>query len=622
MILFTCLKKEFIAYIDKKIISNKIYDAYKAKIGKKTKLNQIKSWAHSLPFMKELLEYVPDDVGIALEYQIPYTSKMIDLVITGYNEYNKPIALIFELKGWEYTKNVPNRDAIIKTLIGPQEKNALHPSYQVLSYLNLLTNYNINIEKYNIELVPIVYLHNYNLTYDDPLYNKKFYPYYSKARMYGKNTKEELKTKITSYLKYGDNLKLINIMQSSATKPTKKLIDVLEQVLKTNKEFILLDEQKIIMESISKEAYTSFIENKKTTIIIKGGPGTGKTILALNALANLLSLGLRGSYVSKNMAPRKVYKLKLEEKLTNLSINELFRSSGAFYKDKSDVNDFLLIDEAHRLQEKSGLHNNIGENQIKEIINASKINIFFIDESQIITLKDIGTIANIKHYAKHFNSKIIEHELTCEFRCNGSSSYLSFINAFLTNKREKPNFNFDFQVLPNPSVLYDLIKQKNTNNNARLVAGFCWPRIGKYADNQNYHDINIENLSLSWNLKHGLPFAIRPNAINEIGCVHNVQGLEFDYIGVIIGPDLYYEKGKVKTNYKKRANTEKSLYGLQTLIKKDKEYYENLADILIRNTYRVLLTRGIKGCYVYCTDKNLNTYLQKLVKNKSQIINI
>ncbi len=616
MILFTCLKKEFIDYIDKNIISNKVYDAYKEKMGKKTKLNQIKSWAHSLPFMKEILINLPDNVGIAIEYKIPYTPKMIDLIITGYDKENNPQALIFELKGWEYTKHVPNRDAIIKTLIGSKEKNTLHPSYQVLSYLNLLNNYNLNIEKYNIKLTPIVYLHNYNLTYNDPLYNKKFYPYYCKACMYGKNNKEELQTKIQNIIKYGDNLRLINIIHQSETKPTKKLIEVLDSVLKTNKEFTLLDDQKIIMERICEAANDSFTENKKITMIIKGGPGSGKSILALNTLANLLSLGLRGSYVSKNMAPRKVYKIKLEEKLTTLNINELFQSSGAFFKSKPNTYDFLLIDEAHRLQEKSGLHNNIGENQVKEIINSSRINIFFIDESQIITLKDIGTITNIKYYAKTFNSEIITLELTSCFRCNGSNNYLKFINSILSNKREKPTFDFDFKILPSPKSLYELIKTKNTNNNARLVAGFCWPRIGKYADDQNYHDINIEDLAISWNLKHGIPFAIRENAINEVGCVHNVQGLEFEYIGVIIGPDLQYQNGKVITDYTKRAYTEKSLYGIHTLIKKDKEYYESLADTIIRNTYRVLLTRGLKGCYVYCVDKNLNAYLEKLTKTK------
>lgn len=126
-------------------------------------------------------------------------------------------------------------------------------------------------------------------------------------------------------------------------------------------------------------------------------------------------------------------------------------------------------------------------------------------------------------------------------------------------------------------------------------------------------DITIGDFQSSWNLKHGEPFATRENAINEVGCIHNVQGLEFDYIGVIIAPDLKYQNGKVITDYKERANTEKSLYGLHVLMKQDKEYYEKLADIIIRNTYRVLLTRGLKGCYVYACDPKLQEHLKKII---------
>ncbi len=612
MVLFSCLKKDFINYIDKGIISNKVYDAYKNTFNKKTKLNQIKAWANSLPFMKEILKDLPQDVGITIEYNIPLTSKSIDLVISGYNEFKEKNIIIVELKGWEYTRLVPNLDGVVKTKIGNKEKNVLHPAYQVLSYHDLLSNYNINIEKEKINITSVVYLHNYELELDNTLYDKKFRPYYNKVYMFGKNDGLEFKNLVNSIIKYGDNLDIINMIDKSEIRPTKKMLDVLDKMLNSKKEFTLLDDQKIIMEEILKEAKNCYIENVKKVMIIKGGPGTGKSVLAIKALGELLSLGLMGSYVSKNMAPRKVYKEKLVNGDNEVSINELFKSSGHFFRDKDNKYDFLLVDEAHRLQEKSGLHNNIGENQIKEIINAARLSVFFIDEKQIITLKDIGKINNIKYFAKNRNIEIKELELTSQFRCNGSNNYLDFLDNILYNKKNNIKFNFDFKVIDSPLELKELINIKNINNNARLVAGFCWPRQSKTADNQDYHDIKIGDFSMSWNLKHGEQFATRINAINEVGCVYNVQGLEFDYIGVIIGPDLKYENGKIITDYTKRANTEKSLYGLHVLMKENKEYYEMLADTIIRNTYRVLLTRGIKGCYVYAVDKKLQEYLKKI----------
>lgn len=616
VILFSCLKDEFLYYVDKGVISNKVYYAYKQLWGKKTKLSQIKAWANSLPVMVDILEDLPSNVGVTIEFGIPLTSKWVDFIISGYDCNMKPVLILVELKQWEYAKDVEGMDAIIKTLIGSKEKNSLHPSYQALSYVNILNNYNVNIEKHDIKLVPLVYLHNYDLIEEDDLLNKKYSPYYNKALMFGKNDKEELKDYVELYISFGDNLEVINMVNDSEIKPNKKLVNVMCNMLKTKKEFTLLDEQKVVMESIVRLAHQSFKDNKKRVMIIKGGPGTGKSILAINALGELLSNGLMGAYVSKNMAPRKVYKSLVLSDDSEVSIHELFKGSGNFFRDKLNKYDFLLIDEAHRLQEKSGLHGNIGENQIKEIINASRLSVFFVDEKQIITLKDIGSLANIKLWAKSFDAEMFEVELNSQFRCNGSDNFLDFLDQLLYNKREKVAFNFDFRVMDSPQDLKELIMKKNTHNNARMVAGFCWTRDGKNADNQDFHDIKIDDFEMSWNLKHGEPFAIRESAINEIGCVHNVQGLEFDYIGVIIGPDLKYRDGLIITDYKERAFTEKSLYGLYVLIKKDKLYYEKLADTIIRNTYRVLLTRGIKGCYVYCVDKELQKYLKKVVRSK------
>ncbi len=619
MILFSCLKNEFMEYVRDGVISDKVYSAYKEKYKRKTKYNQIKAWANSLPIMAQVIDELPDNVGIILEYNIPLTSKSIDMIITGYNESKSPIMILIELKQWSYSRVIKSVDGVVRTKINKHEKNVLHPAYQVLSYAQILNNYNINIEKEKINIIPLVVLHNYELDMSDALYNKKYRPYYSKVNMYGMNDKIELKEIINSNIKYGDNLEIINIVDKSEIRPTKRLLDSIINMTKGKKEFTLLDEQKVIMEEIITNARLSFTDGKKRVMIVKGGPGTGKSVLAINALGELLSNGLMGAYVSKNMAPRKVYKNMLVSKDNEISIHELFKSSGYFFKDKSNKYDFLLVDEAHRLQEKSGIHNNIGENQIKEIINASKLSVFFVDEAQIITLRDIGLIENILFYAKYFEALIDNLELKSQFRCNGSDNYLDFIDNFLYNKRCKVRFNFDFRVMDSPEEVQKIIKEKNTNNNARMVAGFCWPRKVRYADNQDYHDIKIGDFSMSWNLKHGEPFATRESAINEIGCVYNVQGLEFDYIGVIIGPDLKYDGKKVVSDYKARANTEKSLYGLQVLLKQDKDYYEKMADTIIKNTYRVLLTRGIKGCYVYAVDEKLQKHLKKMQDNKLQL---
>ena len=121
MIIFSCLKKEFDSYVKKGIISNQVYDAYKKKMGKKSKLNQIKAWAHSLPEMVPILSDLPDNAGIAIEFNIPLTSKRVDFVVSGYDINHKPVLLLFVLKQWQNAMDVKNQDAVVKTIYAIKE---------------------------------------------------------------------------------------------------------------------------------------------------------------------------------------------------------------------------------------------------------------------------------------------------------------------------------------------------------------------------------------------------------------------------------------------------------------------------------------------------------------------
>ena len=163
------------------------------------------------------------------------------------------------------------------------------------------------------------------------------------------------------------------------------------------------------------------------------------------------------------------------------------------------------------------------------------------------------------------------------------------------------------------------IEDKNkVNNKSRLVAGYCWNwPTGNTRNDTNFHEITIpeHNFEISWNLDGGEAFAIGENSINEAGCIHTVQGLEFDYVGVIIGDDIRYENGHILTDYTKRAKTDTSLNGIKKLANEQGQDKANIiADAIIKNTYRTLMTRGMKGCYIYCTDSQLSTYFKELCK--------
>ena len=296
----------------------------------------------------------------------------------------------------------------------------------------------------------------------------------------------------------------------------------------------------------------------------------------------------------------------------------MFKGSGSFVDAPENMAGTLLVDEAHRLNEKSGLYHNQGENQIKELIHSSLCSVFFIDEDQRVTMDDIGSVDQIKRWAREVDSQVYEMELVSQFRCNGSNGYLAWLDDVLqiheTANYDLEGIDFDIRICDTPGEVRDLIFEKNRDTNrARILAGYCWKWNKQESNNTEYHDIKIGDFEMSWNLNGGEPFAVSDTSVNEIGCIHTSQGLEFDYVGVIIGDDIRYADGKVITDFTKRASTDQSIKGIKKLYSEHPEEAKKRADEIIRNTYRTLLTRGMKGCYIYCVDPELEKYLKERV---------
>lgn len=358
---------------------------------------------------------------------------------------------------------------------------------------------------------------------------------------------------------------------------------------------------------------------RKTVCIVVGGPGTGKSVLAINLLAETINRGSASVYVSKNSAPREVYYSKLRGTHRSGKAKFLFKGSGCFYDTPADTFDLILSDESHRLNEKSGLFRNKGENQVKEIINASRMSVFFIDEHQAVTVNDIGTVREIVRHANAAGAFVRKMELDSQFRCGGSDGYISWLDGILgfseTVYLDRPlDFDYDLRFYDDPEEMRSEIRRLNeVNNRSRMVAGYCYDWVSK--NDPDAYDVRIPgtDFRMRWNLSTSKTWAIDEGSVEEIGCIHTCQGLEFDYVGVIIGRDLRYEDGKVVTDRKCRARTDQSLRGLSTKYP-SKEEQESVADEIIRNTYKVLLSRGMKGCFIYCEDRPLQEYLRNSLR--------
>lgn len=613
MIVYQATKEVFIQEVFGNIIDQVLIDFYFKATKRLVSLSEQESWKTTVRWMRDVLRdpQIPQDVGVSIEYHLPQSLKRIDFVITGKTEDGIDHAVLIELKQWSSAK-LSDKDAFVDTDFFGE---VVHPSYQAWSYAALLEGFNATVYEENIQLKPCAYLHNYRE--DHVIKAERYLPYLEKAPIFleGDEEKEKLQAFIKRFMKRGDSSKILFRIDAGKIRPSKSLADSLAKMMNGNQEFILIDDQKLVYETALVLAKRSS-KHQKNVLIVQGGPGTGKSVVAINLLVALTKLGLLAQYVTKNAAPRTVYESMLTGVLRKTEIGNLFSGSGSFIELEKNTFDTLIVDEAHRLNEKSGMFKNLGENQIKEIIDAAAFSIFFIDEDQRVTWHDIGSADQIKQWADTCGAQVHELQLASQFRCSGSDGYLAWVDDVLQVK-ETANAvqnaaRYDVKVVDSPHELRELILEKNKEKNkARLVAGYCWDWVSKKSKALTDIRIPEEKFGMRWNLaSDGNLWILAPESVNEVGCIHTCQGLELEYIGVIIGPDLIVRNGKVITQPDARAQTDSSLKGYKRDLKINSELAKRKADLIIKNTYRTLITRGMKGCYIYCTDKETRDYFK------------
>ena len=580
---------------------------------------EVRAWKHSLLEMAKVLgdEEIPEDAGVAIEYQLPQSSKRIDFLITGEDANARSKVIIVELKQWSESRR-SEKDAIVWARRGGRagELEGPHPSYQAWSYAAYLQDFNAAVQDGGMVLQPCAYLHNHPR--DGEIDHPHYREHLARAPLFLARERSKLQAFIRQHVRHGDRKGALYAIENGRIRPSKMLIDSVAGLLQGKPEFVLIDDQKLVHETILQ--VDAQAAQRKQVVIVQGGPGTGKSVVAVNLLGALLGRKRNARYVSKNAAPRAVFEAKLAGTFKKTRISNLFSGSGAFVNDEPDTYDTLVVDEAHRLNEKSGLYRNLGDNQVKELIRSARCTVFFVDDDQRVTLLDIGHTEELRRQAKEAGAQITELELSSQFRCNGSDGYLAWIDDTLdirqTANNELDTAEYDFRVFDDPVQMHELIALKNrANNRSRVVAGYCW----KWPSKKNPEAWDIElpdfNYLRRWNLdKDGSLWIVTPGSVEQVGCIHTCQGLELDYVGVIIGPDLVYREGRIVTDASQRASTDQTVKGLKKMIAADPEGARALADRIVKNTYRTLMTRGIKGCYVYCRDAPLAAYLRSRLR--------
>ena len=613
MLAYLATKDQFLQ--DAPTIEDIVKEAVKRNLGHSVGDSEFASWRNSLGnAMYHALNTpeIPGDAGVAVEYRVNGRAFRIDFMLSGQNHHGKESLIIIELKQWTDIE-ISDFAEHVRTFLGGGLRDTPHPSYQAWSYLSHLKMYNEYIYENEVSVNACAYLHNCvdSTVVNSSLYEEKL----REVPVFLKGQGSELRGMILENVALGTGTGMLERIDSSAIRPSKQLAESVGSMLKGQEEFVLLDEQKTVFEKIIK-ASNDALAGKKRVLIINGGPGTGKSVISINALAKLTELRLNAKYVTPNAAPRAVFEAKLKTFFGKADIRSLFSGSGSFTESEHESFDTLIVDEAHRLKMNSGMFKNLGENQVKEIIHSAHTSVFFIDEAQKVTWSDVGEISMIEAQAEMAGAHVERLELTSQFRCSGSDDYIAWLDETLGVRADNSNYfsadKFDFQVFDNPTELHDLIREKNkVNNKSRVVAGYCWDWVSQKQPHLSDILIPEFDYKATWNLtSDGSEWIISPKSVDEVGCIHTCQGLEVDYVGVIVGLDLITIDGRLQTNPSARAKTDKSLAGYKKESKQDPIGADLKADELIRNTYRTLMSRGMKGCYVYFVDPATAEYFR------------
>jgi len=613
MLAYLATKDQFL--LDAPAIEDKVKNEVKRKLGHNVGDSEYASWRNSLGnamFHAMNTSEIPGDAGVAIEYRVNGRAFRIDFMLSGKNSVGKESLVIIELKQWTDIQ-FSDLSEHVRTFLGGGLRDTPHPSYQAWSYLSHLKMYNEYIYDTEVAVNACAYLHNCedSSVVSSSRYEEKL----KEVPVYIKGQSDQLRSMINANISVGTGTDLLERIDAAVIRPSQQLADSVGSMLKGHEEFVLLDEQKTVLEKIVNASNES-LTGQKRVLIINGGPGTGKSVISINALARLTSQRLNVKYVTPNAAPRAVFEAKLKKIFGKADIRTLFSGSGSFTETEKSSFDTLIVDEAHRLKMKSGMFKNLGENQVKEIIKTAKTSVFFIDEAQKVTWSDVGEISMIEEQAKLAGAIVERLELTSQFRCSGSDDYMAWLDETLGVGPGSTHYfspeKFDFQIFDSPLEMHNKIKEKNkVNNKSRVVAGYCWDWISQ--KRPDLKDITIDpfGYKATWNLtSDGSEWIISPKSVEEVGCIHTCQGLEVDYVGVIVGRDLIAIDGILKTDPSARAKTDASLKGYKKELKEDPISAELKADELIRNTYRTLMSRGMKGCYVYFVDEATSDYFK------------
>jgi hypothetical protein len=616
MQLFAGSSKTFIDDAVQKHIAERLGDAFYDYYRFRASASEFTSWRNSLTALANQLRYSGvRDHGVVLEMQLPLSSSRLDAFVFGQAPGGADAAVLLELKQW--SEVAPSEfDECVETWVGGGVRKQLHPCVQARSYAQYLRDMNSAFHPGNggIAISPCAWLHNMHPGAAGALTGPAFEPLLHEVPLFLNHDADALKAMFAQTVGGGRGVAVMDRALAGKHAPSRRLLEETAAMVRGEPRYHLIDDQIIAFNAVLAMVRRAQKDKRdKAVVVVRGGPGTGKSVIALNLLGVL-----SGRHVNVQHATgSKAFTENLRRVLGSRSKAQIRYFNNFGQADESSV-DVILADEAHRVRATSNHRftpkdRKSDRTQIDELVGAAKVSVFFIDDHQAVRPDEVGSTALIHDAAKRHAARFESIDLRTQFRCAGSDEYIDWIDQLLDIRKTGitvfPQQNFDVELLEDPFALEARIaEQRAAGYSARLTAGFCWPWSQPDDAGNLVNDVSIGDFQRPWNAKHdarklakGIPtaqfWATDPGGEQQVGCVYTAQGFEFDYAGVIWGPDLVVRNGIwVGQPSASRDHTVRTRSGAR------------FTDI-VKNAYRVLLTRGMRGCYICVLDDETRTYI-------------
>ncbi|MBG0821153.1 DUF2075 domain-containing protein [Planomonospora sp. ID91781] len=609
--------ERLIASPNEAALAEQISEHLRVTTGRGPSPSEARSWERSLPALaRDLADAGLGKVEMLIEYKLPLTSKRADVVLAGVHpRTGEDSYVVVELKQWSRAEPSDQGEHLV-LVDGMPGRDLLNPAEQVRRYCEYMSDFLSVLKDRPQSIHGVAYLHNAMDLDVDGLHDQVRDAH---SRLFTKQRRGDFHDYLRERLADKPGAEAADRLLGSPVAPSKQLMAYAADEIREREQFTLLDEQQIAYELVMRAVDKARRADFKQVVIVTGGPGSGKSVIALSLLGELYRRGRTALHATGSQSFTQTMRRYPGRGSTR--IKNLFMYFNSFIDAEQNSLDVLICDEAHRIRETSTNRftpaaKRTGRTQLDELMAAARVPVFLLDEHQVVRPGELGTVHAIEQYARSRGYRVNRISLDEQFRCGGSRKYEQWVLRLLGLEEGGPvpwdgDDDFEVRLAHSPEELEAALRARP--GTARMTAGFCWPWSDPRPDDSLVDDVVIEDWARPWNVKKdravgdappSMLWATEPSGFGQVGCVYTAQGFEYDWSGVIIGPDLVARDGSLITV--RSENRDPAFRSRKAVSDAD-------FDKLVRNVYKVLLTRGMRGTVIYARDQATRDFLARLI---------